>query len=406
MNVVFVCVDCLRGDFVTEDHADTPFIDSLRDTSLSFSNMHSTTTTTTPAVASFMTGCYSERNGVNSLRNIELSATVTTLAEKFSTAGYETQGHVTGPLVPETELDRGFDRYEHRESSVGVYDDWFDELIDDVQSLSDPFFLYVHTWELHGSITVPKAFDDPSYGDLQYTRALSALDRKLERLHEALPEETLFVLHGDHGESISTRNNYFAKGLKMVRDSLQWERGIDLRPITERINRLMKGHSKEIADHYLENGHGQTVYDFTTNVPLVLDWPDSDAETVSAQVRQIDIYPTLLDICDIPTDGDIDGESLLQDEIDDRIAYIRGCGESLCGERNWIRAVRLGDEKYIEFIDRDWKPERYALGEDPMELHPDHDIDPERYRRFFPTEELQSAADIGIDDHLEDLGYL
>ena len=99
MNTVFVCVDCLRNDFIDSEYADTPFLDEFVQSSLYFSNMYSTTTTTTPAVASFMTGHYSEINGVNSLRNAELSDEVDTLAERFSEDGFNTYAKTTGPLV-------------------------------------------------------------------------------------------------------------------------------------------------------------------------------------------------------------------------------------------------------------------------------------------------------------------
>ena len=72
-NLLVLCVDCLRDDFVRSDRTDTPFLDSLRADGLDCSNVYSSTTTTTPAMASLLTGTYNERNGVMSLRRGTLS---------------------------------------------------------------------------------------------------------------------------------------------------------------------------------------------------------------------------------------------------------------------------------------------------------------------------------------------
>jgi arylsulfatase A-like enzyme len=69
--------------------------------------MVSTTTTTTPSVASYLTGRYSENNGINTHHNVNLRDDIETLGERFRSEGYNTYAMVTGPLVEETGLDRG-----------------------------------------------------------------------------------------------------------------------------------------------------------------------------------------------------------------------------------------------------------------------------------------------------------
>lgn len=408
MNLFFVCIDCLRRDFIDSDYSTTPFIDSLVDDGMFFEEMHSTATTTTPCVASFMTGAYSERNGVHSLRNVELSPDLSTLAETFSRNGYNTHAYVTGPLLPETGMDRGFDVYEHRDHDEKLFTDWDETLESSLDSLEAPFFCYLHLWEIHHPIEVPEAFDSPEYGSTPYARALSAIDRRLEELVDRLPDDTVVVIHGDHGESISTRNNYVARGLKRLRDILQYERGIDLRSASRSVNRLLSGRTNEFPDHYLEDGHGDSVYDFTSNVPFVVSGPSTPSARISEQVRQIDIFPTLCEMFDLEYDADARAsESLLPPaDLSDRPAYIRGCGESLRGEENWIRAVRMDGYKYIKHPNRDWSNECLDLTADPMELSTVSDIDRDRFEQQLPDERLRKSGDLGIDDHLRDLGYL
>lgn len=407
MNVFFVCVDCLRRDFVDGPWADTPFLDSLREDGTFFRSMFSSATTTTPAVASYMTGCYAERNGIYSLRDATLSPDVETLAEAFSRAGYHTHAMATGPLAPETGLDRGFDTYEDRDADRDCFTDWFEDALSTIDGLESPFFGYLHLWEIHARIQTPSEFDAAEYGPHRYARTLSALDRKLATIHDHLPEDTLFVLHGDHGESISARFDPLAWSLRQIRDKVRLDWGRDTRGIERTVDRLTSGRRHDYPDHYLAGDHGDTVYDFTSNVPLLLSGPDVPETTVDEQVRQIDLWPTLLELADVEYDPDaIHGRSLLPPaSLDDRPAYIRGCGETLRGERNWIEAVRVDGQKFVSYPDREWPSELYDLDADPWELRPREPADPARFTQYIPSREREGEA-IDIDDRLRDLGYL
>lgn len=408
-NLLLVCVDCLREDHLSGSAADTPFVDDLRSDGLVAQNLYATATTTSPCVASLLTGTYSERNGVQSLDTGWLSQEVDSLAERFGAAGYRTEALVTGPLVEETGLQRGFDTYRYREPEESLFrNDWIDIAEERLDTLSEPFAAYVHLWELHEDVYVPPAFDEPEYGDTPYARALSALDRELETLVEAVPEETIVVLHGDHGESITKRGSSLRLGLKLLRDALRYYGGVDTRSVVRRLNRKLTDRGADVDDHYLENGHGENVYDFVANVPLVVTGPGIDSTTIDAQARQIDVLPTLLDACGIDYDpASMDGSSLLEPgKIQDRPAYMRACGASLHRRSNWARAVRADGAKYVEYPDREWEPELYDLENDPLELEPIDDPDlADQLQGEFPTTELEEGEKLDVEDRLEALGY-
>jgi arylsulfatase A-like enzyme len=409
-NLLFVTVDCLREDFLAGEHADTPFLDSLRADGLACTDLHSTTTTTTPSVASLLTGSYSERNGVNSLRDAELNPGVPTLAGELREAGYDTAAFVTGPLVADAGIDRGFDRFDHRAEDAELVGDWFDTAVGQVDDLGEPFFAYVHLWEIHKDISVPPAFDDPAYGSSPYARTLSALDRALERFVDAAPENTLVAVHGDHGESISWRHNRVRYACKRLRDKVRYEFDVDTRPAERLLNRVMAPFGPDYPDHFIEDGHGAAVYDFMTNVPFVLHGPGVEVSTVRTQCRQIDIAPTLLDQLDL-LDAAVDGDSLFPlDALDDRPAYVRACGSTLRGEANWQRGMRTPEHKLVEYFNRpDWPLELYDLDGDPQELRDvaaDHEDTADRLRRAFPDAELQDVRRLDNEDQLRDLGYL
>lgn len=408
MNILFICIDCLRDDHVNTEHADTPFLDRISKKGRHFRNMYSTTTTTTPSVASFMTGFYSERNGINSLIEAELDKNIITLAEKFSKKGYNTYAEVSGPLVEKTDLNRGFEKYNYRDNHEDLYSEWKHRLMRRVEGLEDPFFFFLHLWEIHTPIHVPQEFDKPEFGKTPYARALSALDREIEEIVDEMPEETAIILHGDHGESITWRTNFLQDNLKKSRTLFRHLYGMDTRKGERVLNRgVEKIFRSSYKDRFLEAGHGENIYDFATNVPLIINTPEVNQEEVNVQVRQIDIFPTVLDLVGIDYDSQIDGESLLKNNIEDRKAYMRACGTSLQGKENWSRGIRLDNWKYIEYPNRDWAPELYNLKQDPNELN--NVVNSEKIREMkeeLPEKDLMKSKDIQIKDKLEDLGYL
>lgn len=410
-NVVVVTVDCLRQDFTVNDRAVTPYLDGLRARGTAFRECFASTTNTTPNVASLFTGTYAETHGVVSLREGRLAGDVPTLAACLRDGGYETVAAVTGPLVSETGLQAGFDRYCYREPDRELVGPWFDDLVETVERANSPFFLYLHLWELHDPIDVPADYDAPDYGAAPYTRMVSAVDAALERFHDRLPPETLLVLHGDHGESISWRQRLFFWPMKLTRDALRYWVGLDTRGLERRLNRALRPLGPSFPDLPLEEGHGEAPFDFVANVPLIASGPGVPEATVDAQCRQVDICPTILDYLDLPIPETVTGRSLLPPEsVADRPAFMRACGPTLLGRANWQRCLRTPAYKYIEYPNRDLEPELYAGGTDDLELEDVAAANPEVVAdlaaRLAAGPATPSAAAMGVDDHLRDLGYL
>jgi len=355
-----------------------------------------------------MTGTYSERNGVNSLRECALDSSIPTLAEVLNNHGWETCAMVTGPLVTETGLDRGFDDYRYREPEEELIGDWFDTAVETIDELADPFFAYVHLWEIHEPIDIPHESDMKYYGETPYGRMLSALDRAIEQLVQELPEETAIILHGDHGESITWRNSTVQGIFRGQRERLRYERGIDTRTWERLCNQVFDRFGPDINDHFIESGHGSTIYDYMINVPLVLAGPDFDRAIVDKQCRQIDVFPTVIDYLSIDTSLAVDGESLLPPKsVRDRVAYMRACGEVLQGKTNWCRGVRWDGKKYIEYPNQEWSAEVYDLESDRKELHCLDDYkNREQLRSHLPDAGLKNKEQQDVDERLKGLGYL
>lgn len=113
-NVFMLVIDSLRADVVWQRRVITTNIDRFATSSAAFHQCIATSTTTTPSFASILTGTYPPKHGVRGLQGYRLSPSVTTIAEAFKSSGYHTYAEVTGPLLPETGVLRGFDHANHR----------------------------------------------------------------------------------------------------------------------------------------------------------------------------------------------------------------------------------------------------------------------------------------------------
>src|SRR5438876_11962495 len=128
-NVLLLVVDSLRADVVNGAAVPTPHLDAEAGRGTRFVQCVSTTTTTTPSFASILTGCYPPTHGVRGLQGYRLSSAVATLAELLGGAGYETHAEVTGPLLPETGVLRGFADVHHRPGYRTPWFGWRDEVL-------------------------------------------------------------------------------------------------------------------------------------------------------------------------------------------------------------------------------------------------------------------------------------
>lgn len=407
-NLLLICIDCLRSDLFHENEAETPFLDRLQNQSVCFSNMYTTATTTTPAVASFLTGTYSETNGIHSLRKGRLTQDVETLAERLSAYGYETHAAVTGPLTKETGINRGFDTYQYREPTCEVVGEYKSELIDIIARSEEPYFIYAHLWELHHPVDVSSDFESRRYGRIPYEQKISELDRTIKQVVKSTGDDTIVAIIGDHGEGLTWRGTATQYVANRLRTRFRFKSGIDTRKIEQILNILLSKFSIDIQDHPIENGHGKSVYDFVSQVPFLIHNTDIRNSQQKAQCRHVDVLPTVLELLNIEYSDQLDGESLLPiDELEQRPAYVRSCGSTLHGEQNWSRAIRSQNYKYIEYPNRDWSAELYDLSDDSSELIPVRE--PEVMNDLsseLPRQRLDEGEELNNEERLKQLGYL
>jgi arylsulfatase A-like enzyme len=409
-NLLFLVVDCLRADicFGNPRRVQTPTIDRLAGAGAVFTQAISSATTTTPCMGSIMTGLYPFAHGILGHSGYQLTPACSTLAEVLKSHGYRTAAFVTGPLFPHTGLDRGFDDYQHRPSRAHLYTDWgprLSEILASYAASRDPWFLFIHLWELHTPRYLLPAYDTDAFGRHRYERALACLDHYLGDLLEMIDlDSTALVFHGDHGENYKKP----AGGYRAAR-VMRWLGFGNNRPITR------------VA-------HGYHVYEFLVRVPLFFVGRGlfPPGRVVPQLVRQIDIFPTILEALEIHLEPKVklQGQSLLpllrtgQGEV--LPALVKACGRAIPDKRDWLVGIRTPEWKFVLAPDNPRiRPELYHLAEDPSESENVLGREPEtaeqlkqmifRIHQGYPASAMTSGAEepreSGKDVPEEDLEY-
>jgi arylsulfatase A-like enzyme len=257
----------------------------------------------------------------------------TSLLDALRAAGWRTAAFTEGGYVSRHfGIDRGFERFEEEEGKTrlalqprptqgaGTIERTFDAAIAWLREPHpEPFFLLVHTYEIHfpyrrrnyteglSSGKLGPTYEEKQrlairkgalrFGDEEraYVRALydggvHTADAQVQRLLDALEEtglagDTVVIVTSDHGEDLGGR---------------------DPRALGE---------------------HGHQLYDELLRVPLILVHPHASwpAQRIGAQVRLVDVMPTVLALAGIDAPPGLSGTSLLPvlrgQETSARLAY-------------------------------------------------------------------------------------
>lgn len=292
VNVLFILIDTLRADHLGAygyERETSPVLDLLASRGVRFANHIAQSSWTKTSMASLWTGMWPGRTGVLRFEHV-LSAGATMPAEILSEAGFRTTSiYRNGWVAPYFGFGQGFDFYERPGArpvppSVRITNPTIQKFATDLDTIdaaieflrsygSERFFLSLHLMDVHEYI-----YDDDhavfgsEYVDV-YDNAIlrlnSVLDRFLAQLAESgYLENTVIAIASDHGEAFG-------------------ERGLE--------------------------GHGRFVYRETTEVPFILSFPFrlEPGVVVDVRTRNIDIWPTLLDLLGLPPMNGVDGQSLV-----------------------------------------------------------------------------------------------
>lgn len=347
-NIVLIVVDCLGQFFLNGfKRSSYPFLDHLFSLGVRFSQCVAASTTTTPSVATILTGNYPIRHGIRTLTGARLHPKVPTIAQKLGEAGYHTYAEVTGPLFTELGISRGFLDYRHREKTEYLGSVWGKELCSRIKKgqLEKPWFLLLHLWELHQPRWTPQGSTRKGKKRVPFEQALKFLDEAMAQtigitLH---PKETIFILTGDHGERAEkSRLDKFLR--------------IFFLKAYDKVHPLgLPEHWRTAANRKWRLGHGFHLGEELIRVPfLLVDCGRLPAGLeFGTQVSHVDLFPTLAGMVGIPMEAqETAGFDLLESwrkglTLPQKPAFLQASGIVLPDPKQWLEGIRWRGFKYI-----------------------------------------------------------
>ena len=435
-NLVLVSIDTLRPDHLTAygyERPTSPVISRLADEGIVFEQAFSQSPKTATSHMSLLTGVYPPAHRVanwGERRVRRLSADSPTLATLLARLGYRTEAHTDGGNVSaRLGFGQGFERYVEHRGAGTVFDgarqalDQFAE--EDGAGTRAPFFLFVHTFEVHDPYLPPAEyaaeFVDPSYsGDIIGSR------EELERL---VGSGNYWASHEEYWNRVDREDPADLQHLQDLYDAgilytdvqlgtlMDHLRSLDLD--AETIVVVLSDHGEEFLEHggFLHNSLFQEIL----HVPLIFRFPEGLALPTGLRiqtiVRLVDVLPTLLEVMGLPAPEHLQGHSLMpligEGEAPTRPVF----SQWLAGGR--IVALRDGDWKYIRVKRQE---QLFDLSEDPGESVDRLSVRPEVLARLqaevneiigesFAFAEAQTPTrpprlDEETREQLEALGYL
>ncbi len=372
-NVLLILVDALRPDHLgCYGYAvpTSPSIDRLASEAVVFDAASSTASQTVPSVLSLWSGLYPSRHGnmyyptTDSFR-VRAPRTppwvpddVALLAEYFRGRGFRTGAVVTNPwLRAEFGFARGFDDYAYltgegsapysrasivNERAISMLQRW----------RSDRFFLYVHYMDVHAPYQPPEPYRERFVGNLP---GRNFDGRGVAPYVTDIDAAYMRALYDADIRAVDDA----------VRDLLTELSSLGLDSST--IVVFTADHGEEFLDHE-RLGHGWTLYEEMTRVPLLIRIPDSGSggQRIAVSVSLLDLWPTLAELTGGAPPLGGQGVSL--------VPLINGDRETapervLFAELGSGTSARRGTHKLIRWSDPGWQ-RAYDLSADPGEQHP------------------------------------
>jgi arylsulfatase A-like enzyme len=377
-NVLLISLDTLRAQSLGTygyGRDTSPFLDSVARRGTLFENAITASVTTSPSHMSLFTGLYPINHGIREGLHRKFPHVVT-LAERLREAGYRTAAFTeNGYLVRRRGFGDGFDQYTEnrgeRGKAPGQVRLTFDQSRRWLEANREvPFFLFVHTYEVHSPYDPDEPYASLFRGD-------------------AVP--------GPDASAIRAGRDGYDREIRIVDDELRKlfttldETGLSASTIVA----VLSDHGEEFAEH---GGfqHGAAVYEESLRVPLLFWGPGRipAARRQTYPVSLIDVAPTIVDLVNLPVPEDLDGVSLKDAILDSEPLPPRTLFAEARATTRWVDplrseswnpplfAVRTADSKFV--VHRPQRGEarpmvRFDLTDDPGETSP-LPVAPERAR--------------------------
>jgi len=308
-SIILVSIDTLRADRLGaygSDRGLTPHLDALAREGAVFEQASSAAPWTLPSHVSLFTSMLPFDHHVR-WTSTHIDPVRSMLAERFRDAGYRTAAFTGAGYVDSSfGFDQGFDVYEnHREVDEGGPARISDHALAWAKEQgSAPFFLFVHTYEVHSPFTHT---DHAPRDDAGRLRA-PFTNKEVEEVHQEhlvlTPAERRYVT-GLYDSDVASADAVIGSLLEALRREGILDRAILV---------ILSDHGEDLWDHDARwsPGHGHTLYQELLHVPLIVRAPGfvPAGARIRTPVSLLDVAPTLLEMTGLPPEPDHRGRSL------------------------------------------------------------------------------------------------
>lgn len=413
-NVVFILTDDQRWDLLgCEGHPflTTPNLDRLAAEGARFANMFVTTSLCSPSRASFLSGLYAHSHGV--LNNFtDYPADLSSFPRVLQAAGYETAYIGKWHMGEQSDEKRpGFDYWASHKGQGKYYDTEFningrrvvkkgyythrvtDMAVDWLQQEHDrPFLLILGHKASHTPFT-PEAKYRGIYDDIKiaYPETAFSLQDKPEWVKQRID-----TWHGIYGPLYGFRKKFPDSSPESIRHFAEFVRAYTaaIKSVDDSVGRIYQTLKRtgQLDNTLLifagDNGmflgeHGmtdkRTMHEPSIRVPLLVRFGKHirPGTVIRQMVLNIDVAPSILDICSAPALDNIHGMSFAPLLKGKTSGWRRSWYYEYNYERQFpytpnVRGVRTDEWKYVRYPHGDGGPDRhkaelYNLREDPGE---------------------------------------
>ncbi|WP_227380828.1 sulfatase [Haladaptatus halobius] len=311
-NVIVLVLDTVRGkETVPARKTLTPTIARLADTGTEYQNAFADAPWSLPSHASLFTGTKPSTHQTTG-RKPRLNPELTTVADVFAAAGYETVGISNNTWVSEEfRFDSGFESFLHawniakapetdqgtlsKESQGDQKDtraektttwitDWMATRDD-----SRPYFLFANYIDAHLEYAPPEKYvTDELPAEYSYEEALQIPQdpRRHDIGETSISKDEFDVLRALYRGEITYLDANIEKIVNELQTSGDWDDTIFV---------ITADHGENIGEHGFL-GHQYNIYDTLLHIPLVITGGAFSARTATNRLIQLsDLAPTLLD---------------------------------------------------------------------------------------------------------------
>lgn len=320
-NVLLISLDTLRADRLGcygYERPTSPHLDAIAAAGARFVDVSSPASKTATSHMTMLTGMHPTVHGVRNCYTPETQAVnpkLPLLAEYFQEAGYRTAAFTGGGMMThELGFDRGFESYE--DSGGGAdrvfpkAEAWLEEYskVEGTKADPRPFFLFVHTYEIHDPYTPPMEWQAKFVGDYK---------GEIDSTRVPIPENAAEIWKTDPGFYEDIQERFWGKfkgnlPSDVAHVSDLYDAGIAytddlLGGLFETLSRLgledenlLLVITSDHGDEFSEHGQmtHQTLYQGILHVPLIVRWPGHvpAGRTPRQPVQGADLAPSILEL--------------------------------------------------------------------------------------------------------------